>query len=456
MGVELANMADTQVKSCGKTVVVGLGKTGVACARFLTERGEDVLVMDSSHEPSGLSALRKQVPNLKPILGQLDQDLLCGAARVIVSPGVPLYHPAIQAARNAGVEIIGDIELFARYAQAPVVAITGSNGKSTVTALLNEMAKAAGVDVRMGGNIGTPVLELLEQAEPALYVLELSSFQLESTSSLNAKAAVVLNLSQDHLDRYNSMDDYADAKYRIFHGDGVMVLNRDDERVAAWADAGRDCRWFGLEPPQADKEYGLMEAEGQLWLMRGQERLMAVDEMKLVGRHNFANALAALVLGDAVGLSMDGMLQALRTFAGLSHRCQWVAEQDGVNWYNDSKATNVGAAVAAISGMDDPVVLIAGGLGKGQDFAPLKDVVAKHCRAVVMMGRDAGQIQAALGDVVPVRMAANLGEVISVARELAQPGDVVLLSPACASFDMFSGYEDRGAQFVAAVQRGLA
>lgn len=454
--MELAQVADTQVNGCGKTIVVGLGKTGLACARFLTERGEEVLVMDSSHEPSALSALRRDIPNLEPMLGELDADVLCTAARIIVSPGVPLYHPAILTARNAGVEIIGDIELFARYAKAPVVAITGSNGKSTVTALLNEMAKAAGVDVRMGGNIGTPVLELLQQDEPELYVLELSSFQLEATSSLNAKASVVLNLSQDHLDRYSSMEEYAAAKRRIFHGDGVVVLNRDDVVVSAWVSAARNCRWFGMQAPRDDRDFGVVERDGQSYLARGDELLLALSEMKLVGSHNVANALAALALGDAVGLSMAGMLQALRNFAGLAHRCQWVVEQDGIHWYNDSKATNVGAAVAAISGMANPVVLIAGGLGKGQDFAPLREVVAKHCRAVVVMGRDASQIKTALADVVPVRMAANLGEVVSVARELAQAGDVVLLSPACASFDMFSGYEDRGEQFVAAVHRALS
>lgn len=439
----------------GKTVVVGLGKTGLSCARYLRRQGLDVVVVDSRAEPPGLETLQKELPEVPFIPGKFDGCMLSQAAMLVVSPGVALEQHAIAEAMAAGVPAIGDIELFARAVTAPVVAITGSNGKSTVTTLVYEMALVAGRDVRVGGNLGTPALELLGEHEPDLYVLELSSFQLETTSSLKAAAATVLNVSQDHLDRYRDMDAYTEAKHRVFIGAKTWLINVDDPVVGSWCQPNSGCLRFGLGTPATRFDFGVRESDGKRWLARGEELLMPVSELKIAGMHNVANALAALALGDAVGLPMDAMCAALRQFRGLAHRCQWVAEENSVTWFNDSKATNVGAAVAAITGMPGKVVLIAGGEGKGQDFSPLRPAMAAKGRAVILIGRDASQIKAALGDIVPTTFAANLGEVVSQARALAQPGDAVLLAPACASFDMFSGYEDRGEQFVQAVARAL-
>ncbi|MBI3772963.1 MAG: UDP-N-acetylmuramoyl-L-alanine--D-glutamate ligase [Gammaproteobacteria bacterium] len=438
-----------------KTVIIGLGKTGLSCARYLTAQGYDITVVDSRKEPPGLEVLKTELPHIPVILGSFEPAVLAKAELLVISPGVPLNQPAIAEAVARGVPVVGDIELFAQTATAPVVAITGSNGKSTVTTLVYEMARQAGRNVRAGGNLGTPALDLLQDHEPDLYVLELSSFQLETTHSLNAVAATVLNISQDHLDRYQDMDEYIAAKYRIFQGGGVVIINLDDPVVNQWQLPGRNCLRFGLKEPELGSDFGLRQYQGESWLAQGNELLMPQKELRIAGMHNVANALAALALGAAIGLPCAAMIETLRVFKGLPHRCQWVAEQEGVTWYNDSKATNVGAAVAAINGMPGKVVLVAGGLGKGQDFRPLQPVAADKCRAVILIGKDAPQLKAALGDVVPVFFAANLGEVVAKARTLAQPGDAVLLSPACASFDMFSGYEDRGEQFAAAVLRTL-
>ena len=409
--------------------------------------------MDSRDTPPGLNELRQELPGLALVLGRFDAGQIERADLLIVSPGVSLKTPVLAAAIAAGKQAIGDIELFARYAGAPLVAITGSNGKSTVTTLLGEMAQYAGQRVRVGGNIGTPALELLQGEAPDLYILELSSFQLETTHSLNPAAAVVLNVSQDHLDRYEGMVEYADAKAGIYAGDGVMVINLDDPVVAGMHRSGRRSIGFTLNKPQDEGQFGLLEHDGQLWLARGSERLLPASRLRLAGRHNIANALAALALGTAVGLPMAAMLAVLPEFIGLAHRCQWVAQTHGVTWYNDSKATNVGASVAAIEGMPGGVVLIAGGQAKGQDFAPLKEAVEQHCRAVVLIGEDAAQIQEALADCVPVTQAGNMADAVGQAKRMAEAGDSVLLSPACASFDMFSGFEERGRQFAAAVRR---
>ncbi len=444
---------DNNKQQMPRAVVIGLGKTGLSCARFLVDRGFEVVVMDSRDTPPGLNELRQELPELALVLGRFDAGQIERADLLVVSPGVSLKTPVLAAAIAAGKQAIGDIELFARYAGAPLVAITGSNGKSTVTTLLGEMAQYAGQRVRVGGNIGTPALELLQGEAPDLYILELSSFQLETTHSLNPAAAVVLNVSQDHLDRYEGMVEYADAKAGIYAGDGVMVINLDDPVVAGMHRSGRRSIGFTLNKPQDEGQFGLLEHDGQLWLARGSERLLPASRLRLAGRHNIANALAALALGTAVGLPMAAMLAVLPEFIGLAHRCQWVAQTHGVTWYNDSKATNVGASVAAIEGMPGRVVLIAGGQAKGQDFAPLKEAVEQHCRAVVLIGEDAAQIQEALADCVPVTQAENMADAVGQAKRMAEAGDSVLLSPACASFDMFSGFEERGRQFAAAVRR---
>ncbi len=436
-----------------RALVIGLGKTGLSCARFLARRGYEVAVMDSRARPPGLEELRHSLPDLPLFLGRFDSGPVEQAELVVVSPGVALTEPVVVEAVRRGQTVVGDIELFARHARAPVVAITGSNGKSTVTTLLGEMARYAGKEVRVGGNIGTPALELLQEDEPDLYILELSSFQLETTRSLNPAAAVVLNVSQDHLDRYDNMAHYAETKASIYRGDGVMVLNLDDPVVAGMEQRGRRSLAFTLNPPAGESVFGLLAHEGESWLARGDEPLLPLSRLRLAGRHNVANVLAALALGSAVELPMAAMLAVLPAFIGLAHRCQWVAQVQGVSWYNDSKATNVGAAVAAIEGMPGEVVLIAGGQAKGQDFAALREAVERRCRAVVLMGEDGAQIGAELAGCVPLQRADSMADAVAKAKAVARPGDTVLLSPACASFDMFSGFEERGQQFAAAVRR---
>ncbi len=434
-----------------QTLVVGLGVTGLSVLRFLRARGVPVAVTDSRAAPPGGEALATEFADVPAALGGFDADWFARARTLIVSPGVPVSEPLIAAARARGAEIIGDIELFARHAHAPVVAITGSNGKSTVTALLGEMAADAGRAVRVGGNIGRPALALLGDSEPDLYVLELSSFQLETTASLDSAVAVVLNVSPDHMDRYPSVSAYAASKRRVYQGRGVMVVNCDDPQVVAMQEPGRPTVGFSLGRP-LDSDFGILDGEGGDWLAHGKTPLMPVRELRLAGRHNQANALAALALGEAVGLPMEAMLGTLRRFTGLWHRTQWVAEIDGVRWYNDSKATNIGATLAAIDGLDGPLVVILGGQGKGADFAPLRAALARKGRAVVLLGEAADIIELSLDGVLPVRRAGGMGEAVAQARALARPGDAVLLSPACASFDMFDGFAARGDAFITAVR----
>jgi UDP-N-acetylmuramoylalanine--D-glutamate ligase len=368
---------------------------------------------------------------------------------------VPLDQPQIQAAMQRGAEVLGDIELFARAVQAPVVAITGSNGKSTVTSLLGEMARIAGLQVAIGGNLGRPALELLND-EVQLYVLELSSFQLETTGSLRAAAAVVLNISADHMDRYRDLQHYVDTKALIYRGAQKAVVNRDDPRVAELAVQVNEIIGFTLSTPQAG-DFGVTENEQSPWLCHGTLPLLPVTELRIPGRHNLANALAALALGSAVDLPMPAMLQALRTFAGLPHRTQFVADKRQLRWYNDSKGTNVGATLAALQGLhsaagDSRTVLIAGGDCKGADFTELAPVVERTARAVILIGRDAPSIARVLRGRTRLAHARTLSDAVRQAVELAEPGDRVLLSPACASFDMFANFEARGQAFIEAVE----
>ncbi len=454
----------------GTTLVVGLGKSGLAAVRALKALSAAVAVTDTRAEPPGLAALREEFPDVPCHLGDFAPSAFAGAARLLVSPGVAVSTPVIAETAARGVPVWGDIELLARLTRAPVAAITGSNGKSTVTTLLGLMTERAGLRAAVGGNLGTPALELWLRDEarggqgadretatshsPDLYVLELSSFQLETTHNLNPQVATVLNISPDHMDRYPTLSDYIAAKRRVFHGDGVMVLNAGDPAVMAMAEPGRNVLRFTSDEPD-EHGFGLWRDGGETWLARGRERWIAASELKISGDHNLANALAALAMGHALGLRREAMLAALREFAGLAHRTTLVLEQAGVRWFDDSKGTNVGATAAAVHGLPGPVVLIAGGDGKGQDFAPLRAALADKARAVVLIGRDAPLIAAALGDSVPVHPARDMNQAVARAAQLAQPGDSVLLSPACASFDMFSGYEERGAVFAAAV-RSLA
>lgn len=434
-----------------RTLVVGLGETGLSCARYLARRGVEVAVTDSRVEPPGLATIREELPDVALFVGGFSADAFVRAGRIVVSPGVSLDEPLIRRARQRGAEVIGDIELFARVARAPVVAITGSNGKSTVTTLVGAMARSAGLDTRVGGNLGTPALDLLGDSEPDLYVLELSSFQLETVSSLKAQAATVLNVSADHLDRYASLEDYVRAKQAIYRGARHAIVNRDDARATELAGHYRIEDSFGLSPcPQGG--FGVDESADGAWLLQGETRLLGADEMRLPGRHNLSNALAALALGQAAGLPMSAMVQTLRVFPGLPHRTQWVADVGGVRWFNDSKATNIGAALAAIQGIPGPLVWIAGGRGKGADFTELAAGMEGRVRAAVLIGEDAPLLAEALRSRVRCEFATDMEAAVRQAGRLAQPGDAVLLSPACASFDMFSGYAERGEAFMRAVK----
>jgi UDP-N-acetylmuramoylalanine--D-glutamate ligase len=436
-------------------LVVGLGLTGLSCARFLAAQGYRVTVVDSRAQPPKLDALRAQLPDVPVHTGPWRAEHFSDPGLLVVSPGVALTDPVLAGAVARSSDVVGDVELFARHAHAPVIAITGANGKSTVTSMVGAMCREAGYDAAVGGNIGVPVLELLREPEPDMYVLELSSFQLETTTSLNARAASVLNVTADHMDRYRDLPEYAAAKARIFHGDGTMVLNADDPVVADMAIPGRKVVYFALGAPAGPSDYGLIRLGDEEWLAKGARALLPCAELPLPGRHNLANALAAMALADAAGVPLDAMRRTLRRFEGLHHRTELVAERDGIRWINDSKGTNVGATIAALDGMDRPVVLIAGGEGKGADFSGLRAAVQRRARGVVLIGRDAPLLEAALAGTVPVQHAADMHAAVVQARALAQSGDIVLLSPACASFDMFRNYEHRGEIFAAAVRELL-
>ena len=450
----LSPLAAPTLSLTGLTLVVGLGKTGLSAVRALRSLGAEVMVTDTRPEPPGLAELARDFPTVPCYLGGFPAAVLAKAQRLLVSPGLPLQTPAIAAAAR-GLPVWSDIELFARLARAPLAAITGSNGKSTVTTLLGAMAARAGVAVAVGGNLGVPALDLLTQPGVDLYVLELSSFQLASTHRLDARVATVLNLSPDHLDWHPDLDAYRRAKQRIFRGDGWQVLNADDPAVAAMAEPGRRTVSFTLAAP-GPADFGLRRRAGERWLARGEACWLRVAELKLQGDHNLANALAALALGQALGLEREPMLAALRDFTGLPHRTQLVLERHGVRWYDDSKGTNVGATLAAVQGLPGPLVLIAGGDGKGQDFGPLAAALAPKVRALVLLGRDAPAIAAAVQDRVPIHRAEGMAGAVALAARLAEPGNSVLLSPACASFDLFRNYEERGQVFAAEVRRQAA
>ena len=436
------------------SLIVGLGRTGVSCARHLAARGHELRVTDSRRDPPGLAELPAIAPAARLALGGFDEALLDGADQVVVSPGVSLREPLLAAALARGLDVVGDIELFAREAGGRTVAITGTNGKSTVTSLLGEMARAAEVRVRVGGNLGEPALDLLAGEPADLYVLELSSFQLETTRSLQLEAAVVLNLTPDHMDRYADLAEYGAAKARIYDQCTVAVVNLDDELVCRMPRPGQRVSGFSVLRRGAD--YALLDVAGAPWLAAAGEPLLPTAAMKIAGGHNAANALAALALADACGLPRAAALQALREFKGLAHRMNWVAESGGVRWINDSKATNVGATLAAVAGLSGPLVLIAGGDGKGQDFAPLADAFRGKVRCCVLIGRDAGGLAAALAGVCAIERAPSLEQAVAVARRVAQHGDTVMLSPACASLDMFRDYAHRGDVFRDAVLEALA
>lgn len=436
-----------------RALIVGLGKTGLSCVRYLSGQGREIAVADSRLQPPGLDELKAGWPDVPVYLGEFDEDLFAGFNELVVSPGISIAEPAIAGAAARGARIRGDIDLFADAADAPIIAITGSNGKTTVTTLVGEMARAAGRNVQVGGNIGTPALDLLDQGAD-LYVLELSSFQLETTEELGALAATVLNVSDDHMDRYPDKMAYFQAKQRIYRGCKNAIVNLDDALSTPMA---RDtlrflCFGFNRVNPET---FSTRDDDQGTWITWGLDNLLLASELQLMGRHNISNVMAALALGHAAGLAMEPMLEVARSFRGLPHRCEFVRNLNGVDYINDSKGTNVGATVAAIESLvpdSGKVILIAGGDGKGADFQPLAEPVAACCRALVLIGRDAGKISEAVGVSVPQYRATSLQEAVSLARQAAKPGDRVLLSPACASFDMFRDYNDRGEQFRALVE----
>jgi UDP-N-acetylmuramoylalanine--D-glutamate ligase len=446
-----------------RVLVLGLGDTGLSMARWLTRHGAHVTVADTRAEPPRAGELRRDLPDVPLECGDFREAR--AADLIAISPGIDRRAPAVAAAIKRGIGVAGDIELFAQalsqHAQRmpPIVAVTGTNGKSTVTCMAGDICTAAGLDTVVAGNIGTPVLDVLTEidegrAMPAAFVLELSSFQLESTASLNADAAAMLNLSADHLDRYDDINAYAAAKARVFNGTGAQVLNRDDARSGAMAQPGRAVHRFGLAAPRGAREWGIAQSGGKSWLARGETNLLPVDELPVAGSHNAANALAAGALCHAIGITDAPIIRALRDFKGLPHRVERIAEFNGVAFYDDSKGTNVGSTVAALNGFARPVVLIAGGDGKGQDFGPLGAPVARHARAVVLIGRDCEQIAAALdGCGVPLERAADMERAVHKAFAASCSGDAVLLSPACASYDMFRNYAHRGEVFAAAVRK---
>jgi UDP-N-acetylmuramoylalanine--D-glutamate ligase len=447
-------------------LVLGLGESGLAMARWLAHQGARVRVADSRASPPNASALARCVPDAELTAGSFADSLLDGVRLLALSPGLSSEEPVVRAAVSRGIPVTGEIELFAQAIETlgwrsgvRLVAITGTNGKTTVTSMVGQMCRRAGLDAVVAGNIGPAALAALlsrieQGGRPEAWVLELSSFQLETTRSLAADAAVVLNVSDDHLDRYPGVDAYAAAKARIYAGDGVQVINREDPRVAAMRLPGRRALSFGPDAPAGAEDFGVLVRGGESWLARGTEQVLPAAALPLAGAHNIANALAALALCRAIGLPMAPLVVALTAFEGLPHRLERIARIAGVDFYDDSKGTNVAATVAALAGVGRPTALIAGGDGKGQDFAPLASAVATHARAVVLIGRDAPRIAACLADTgVPLLHAADMAEAVARAHACVSAGESVLLSPACASFDMYRDYAHRAEAFAEAVRR---
>jgi UDP-N-acetylmuramoylalanine--D-glutamate ligase len=437
-----------------RVLVLGLGDTGLSVAEWVKHAGGQARVADTRAAPPRKKDFSGELHAGKFKTGLLkDIDLLC------ISPGVSLQEELVQAARGKNIPVVGDIELFAWAVRGKkmgkVLAVTGTNGKSTVTALTGHLLRVAGVDCEVAGNISPPALDALMKRGkklPAVWAVELSSYQLETTWSLEPDAAVLLNLSEDHLDRYAGLAEYAEAKARIFMGTGAQVLNRCDSASMALALPGRTQVTFGLDAPEMPEDFGVVKETGGAWLVRGKERILAVADLPLAGAHNASNALAACALAQLAGVPIASLAKGLRSFRGLPHRMQRVALRGDVEWLDDSKGTNVGATVAALNGLSRKTVLILGGEGKGQDFAPLSSAIRARAKHVLLIGRDAGLIEKAVGaSGVPAERVASMEKAVARAAQIAAPGDAVLLSPACASFDMFRDYKHRGEAFAAAV-----
>lgn len=436
------------------TLIAGMGVTGISCARFLQRRNIPFRVIDSRDEPPQLKIFRQEFAGSEILTGGFDNGALQGIRTLVLSPGIDLRHPFVELARQQGIRVVGDIEIFADYSNAPVIGITGSNGKSTVTTLAGYLLERAGYKVRTGGNLGTAALDLITEPAPDFYVLELSSFQLDLTQSLRPRAAVVLNVSDDHMDRYPDIDAYTASKAQIYRQADWCIVNRDDVRVSAMP-VGKSVLSFGTAAPSRSDEFGLVEAGGKIWLACGDLKLLPVDRLGIQGRHNWMNALATLALLQASGIALETVVEYLPEFTGLPHRCRLVAQRNGIRWINDSKATNVGASAAALESFDPPIILIAGGDGKGADFSVLRPSVTNRVKAVLLFGRDAALIEQALADVAPCIRLNNMEEAVTRAAAMARPGDTVLLAPACASLDMYTSYAARGDDFARCVHKVL-
>jgi len=436
-----------------RVLVVGLGETGVASARHLIARGADVTVIDNRLAPPGLAELRNSHPAIPIVLESEDSRWLEGIDQVVLSPGLAMDTPIATQAQRQGIPVVGDIELFAREATEPVLAVTGSNGKSTVVTLTERMISATGLDVAAGGNLGPPALQLLEE-EAELYLLEISSFQMETTSSFQPEAAVVLNVTPDHLDRHGTLEQYAALKAKLLKAADRAVFNADDPIVREMARGHPRATPYSVCEAPANG-YGVVEYRGERWLARDREPLIPVVSMRIKGRHNEANALAALALAATLNRELEPQLEALQQYAGLPHRCQWVGQLNGITFINDSKGTNVAASVAALEGLDAPFVLIAGGLGKEADFRPLAASAAGKLAGAVFIGEAAPQLEAAFASVCRTKIVRNLPLAVASALDFATPGTTVLLSPACSSLDMFTNYAERGDAYIAAVEERL-
>ncbi|VAW86424.1 UDP-N-acetylmuramoylalanine--D-glutamate ligase [hydrothermal vent metagenome] len=431
------------------TLIVGLGKTGFSCVKCLVAEGVPVAVTDSREHPPYLDVLKEEYPDVAVFLGGFSDDAFKMAQQIVISPGVSRTLPEIQQAENRGLPILGDIELFAHRCKAPVIAITGSNGKSTVTAIVNKMIKAAGYKVSVGANYGTPALDLLEEETPDYYLLELSSFQLETTTSLSPVVSVLLNLSPDHLDRYNSVEDYYAAKRRVYRGASQVISTTEEAANTIFKD--KNCITFGF----SDSDACIKKIDDEPWIVYRTQPIIAVNELQLLGQHNLSNTLAAVAIANALALPLSAVAATLKIFSGLPHRMELIIEKNGVKWINDSKATNVGSTTAALLGTNGPLVLLAGGEGKGADFTPLRTAVAQRAKAVILYGRDASLISTVLNECVPVYQVATLDDAVGQAIKIVKKGDRVLLSPACASFDLYDNYEQRGDAFKSLVYKNI-
>ena len=448
-------------KGSGLQVVVGLGQSGLSVAHYLANQGYQVAITDAQAAPSLADKLPTEITIRQ--FGAIDADLLQQAARIIISPGISLATEAVAAARQANIPVVSDIQLFCEACTVPIVAITGSNAKSTVTTLVGQMAADAGVNVGVGGNIGVPALTLLNNDEMALAVLELSSFQLETVTNLGAQVATVLNMSPDHLDRHGDMLGYHQAKHRVFQGAKSVVINREDALTRPLVADNLPRLSTSIQAPDKG-HYGLItDPEGQTYLARGTERLLSADKLLIKGRHNLLNAQAALALGELAGLPLDSMLNTLQQFTGLEHRCQYVAKVADLDYFNDSKGTNIGSTMAAIEGLgavyapkDGKLLLILGGQGKGQKFGDLTPFINQYVSQVLFIGEDAKLIEqhlraAKISDDVALHQCQTLENAFATIQQVTASSlsqvQAVLLSPACASFDQYSGYAARGEHF---------